>query len=106
MPLATKDDTGTHKALRRKLAAIVFADVAGYSRLMHEDEFGTIANLKRHLAELVEPTIAAHDGRLVKTTGDGILMEFPSAVAAVSCAIEILTRDDPSQRENLRRSAD
>jgi adenylate cyclase len=56
---------------------------------VHEDESGTITNLKRHLAELVEPTIAAHDGRVVKTTGDGILMEFPSAVAAVSCAIEI-----------------
>jgi adenylate cyclase len=84
-----KSDFGADKGFQRRLAAIVFADVAGYSRLMHEDESGTITALKKHLSELIEPVIAEHSGRLVKTTGDGILVEFSSAVAAVTASIDI-----------------
>jgi adenylate cyclase len=73
----------------RRLAAILAADVAGYSRLMGADEEGTHARLKAHLAELVEPKIAEHRGRVVKNTGDGVLAEFPSVVDAVRCAGEI-----------------
>jgi len=73
----------------RKLAAILAADVAGYSRLMGMDEEGTLARLKTHRRELIDPKIAEHHGRVVKTTGDGILTEFPSVVDAVRCAVEI-----------------
>ena len=64
--------------VERKLAAILAADVAGYSRLMGVDEAGTLAQLKIHRRELIDPKIAEHRGRVVKTTGDGILIEFPS----------------------------
>src|SRR5215467_9184625 len=73
----------------RKLAAILAADVAGYSRLMGTDEEGTLAQLKAHRRELIDPQIAEHRGRVVKTTGDGILIEFPSVVEAVGCAVEV-----------------
>jgi TolB-like protein len=73
----------------RRLAAILAADVAGYSRLMGVDEEGTLAALKAHRRELIEPKIAEHRGRIVKTTGDGALVEFASAVDAVRCALEI-----------------
>jgi adenylate cyclase len=73
----------------RRLAAIVSADVAGYSRLMGQDEPGTLAALKAHRAELVDSSIAGHGGRIVKTAGDGMLLEFPSVVAAVACCIEV-----------------
>jgi adenylate cyclase len=73
----------------RKLAAILAADVAGYSRLMSHDEEGTLRLLKAHLGELVEPHIAAHRGRIVKRTGDGLLVDFSSAVEAVRCAVAI-----------------
>jgi adenylate cyclase len=73
----------------RRLAAILAADVAGYSRLMGEDEEGTHERLKAHLRELVEPRIAEHRGRIVKNTGDGFLAEFPSVVDAVRCAVEV-----------------
>ena len=89
LPAGTSQDIGAEKSLQRRLAAIVFADVAGYSRLMHDDESGTINTLKKHLSELIEPVIAEQSGRLVKTTGDGILMEFSSAVSAVTAAIDI-----------------
>jgi adenylate cyclase len=72
----------------RKLAAILAADVAGYSRLMGTDEEGTLERLKTHRRELIDPKIAEHHGRIVKTTGDGILIEFPSVVEAVSCAVD------------------
>jgi adenylate cyclase len=75
--------------VERKLAAILAADIAGYSRLMGADEEGTLARLKAHRRELIDPKIAEHRGRVVKTTGDGILIEFPSVVDAVRCAIEI-----------------
>lgn len=79
-------------ATTRRLAAILAADVAGYSRLMGADEEGTHERLKAHLAELVEPKIAEHRGRIVKNTGDGLLAEFPSVVDAVRCAVEIQRR--------------
>jgi adenylate cyclase len=73
----------------RRLAAILAADVASYSRLMGADEEGTHERLKAHLRELVDPKIATHRGRVVKNTGDGFLAEFPSVVDAVRCAVEI-----------------
>jgi len=75
--------------VERKLAAILAADVAGYSRLMGADEEGTLARLKAHRAEVIDPKIAEHRGRVVKTTGDGILIEFSSVVDAVRCATEV-----------------
>ena len=78
--------------VERRLAAILAADVAGYSRLMHHDEEGTHAKLTALLAENVEPAIAEHGGRVVKNTGDGFLAEFPSAVKAVRAAIQFQTR--------------
>src|SRR5271169_2862075 len=73
----------------RRLAAILAADVAGYSRLMGADEEGTLERLKSLRRELVDPKIAEHKGRIVKTTGDGLLVEFPSVVDAVRCAVEV-----------------
>src|ERR1700724_181395 len=73
----------------RRLAAILAADVAGYSRLMGGDEEGTHERLKAHRRALVDPKIAEHHGRIVKTTGDGMLVEFPSVVDAVRCAVEV-----------------
>ena len=73
----------------RRLAAILAADVVGYSRLMGADEEGTHERLKAHLVELVDPKIREHHGRIVKTTGDGVLAEFASVVDAVRCAGEI-----------------
>jgi adenylate cyclase len=75
--------------VERRLAAILAADVAGYSRLMGVDEEGTLAALKALRRELIDPKIAEHRGRIVKTTGDGALVEFVSAVDAVRCALEI-----------------
>jgi adenylate cyclase len=73
----------------RRLSAILAADVAGYSRLMGVDEEGTLAALNAHRRELIDPAIAEHRGRIVKTTGDGILIEFPSVVDAVLCAVAV-----------------
>jgi len=73
---------------QRRLAAILAADVVGYSRLMGRDESGTLARLREHRKQRFEPTLARHGGRLVKLTGDGALAEFPSAVDALSAAIE------------------
>jgi adenylate cyclase len=75
--------------VQRRLAAILAADVAGYSRLMGADEEGTHERLKAHLRELVDPKIKEHRGRTVKNTGDGLLAEFPSVVEAVRCAAEL-----------------
>ena len=85
--------------VERRLTAILAADVAGYSRLMGADEEGTLARLKAHRRELVDPKIGEHRGRIVKTTGDGMLVEFASVVDALRCAIEI-------QRGMLSRNAD
>jgi adenylate cyclase len=75
--------------VERRLAAILAADVAGYSRLMGADEVGTLTALKSHRRDVIDPAIAAHSGRIVKTTGDGILAEFASAVDAVTCAMTV-----------------
>ena len=75
--------------VERRLTAILAADVAGYSRLMGADEKGTLAALKAIRRELGDPKIAEHRGRIVKTTGDGILIEFPSVVEAVACAVAV-----------------
>jgi adenylate cyclase len=73
----------------RRLAAILAADVVGYSRLIGADEGGTLQAFKMIRAELFDPTIAAHHGRLFKTTGDGFLLEFSSVVDALRCADEV-----------------
>ncbi|HYH18671.1 MAG TPA: adenylate/guanylate cyclase domain-containing protein [Azospirillum sp.] len=75
--------------VQRRLTTILAADVAGYSRLMGLDEEGTLAALKAHRRALIDPKIAEHRGRVVKTTGDGLLVEFPSVVDAVRCAVEM-----------------
>src|SRR5437773_3399970 len=75
--------------VERRLAAILAADVAGYSRLIGADEEGTLARLKAHRRELIDPKIAEHKGRIVKTTGDGMLVEFASVVDALRCATEV-----------------
>jgi class 3 adenylate cyclase/pimeloyl-ACP methyl ester carboxylesterase len=76
-------------SVQRRLAAILAADVVGYSRLMGTDEVGALAALKAHRRELIDPEIAGHHGRVVKTTGDGALVEFASVVDAVACAVAI-----------------
>src|SRR5262249_4650588 len=85
--------------VERRLAAILAADVVGYSRLMGADEEGTLAQLKALRRELADPKIKEHRGRIVKTTGDGLLVEFASVVDAVRCAVEV-------QREMAERNAD
>ena len=90
--------------LERRLAAILAADVAGYSRLIGDDEEGTHTALKRVLKSLVDPKIGQHRGHMVKNTGDGALVEFASAIDAVRCAVEIqramaeLNADIPADR--------
>src|ERR1035437_845784 len=83
----------------RRLAAILAGDVAGYSRLMGIDEEGTLRQLKAHRKELVDPKITEHRGHIVKTTGDGMLVEFISVVDAVRCAVDI-------QRSMVERNAE
>ena len=88
--------------MSRRLAAILAADVAGYSRLMSADEAGTLAALKACLSEVVDPAVAEHDGRIVKLMGDGVLAEFPSAVQAVECAARIQDRISAGDRPDIR----
>ena len=83
----------------RRLVAILAADIAGYSKLMGLDEEGTLRALKGHRKALIDPSIASHRGRIVKTTGDGMLVEFASAVDAVRCAVEV-------QRGMVERNAE
>ncbi len=85
--------------VQRRLAAILAADVVGYSRLMREDETGTLAQLKTLRKEVFDPRTTEHNGRIVKTTGDGVLVEFASAVDATECAAKI-------QRALTRRNED
>ncbi len=92
-------DLGQQVRVERRLAAILAADVSGYSRLMGADEEGTLAQLKSHRHALVDGKVAEHRGRIVKTTGDGMLVEFASVVDAVRCAVEI-------QREMSERNRD
>jgi TolB-like protein/class 3 adenylate cyclase/Flp pilus assembly protein TadD len=103
--MANKANRGSIVAMKsppgrveRRLAAILAADVAGYSRLMGEDEEGTLAALRAVRREFADPKIAEHRGRIVKTTGDGLLVEFASVVDAVRCAVEL-------QREMIARNA-
>ena len=74
---------------QRRLAAIVSVDVVGYSRLMGVDEVGTLSALRNHRAELIDAKISENSGRIVKTMGDGLLLEFPSVVQATQCVIEV-----------------
>jgi adenylate cyclase len=83
--------------MEQRLAAVLAADMAGYSRLMEIDEAGTIARLRTHRIELIDPAIAKNKGRIIKTTGDGMLVEFQSVTDAVKCAVEIQQR---MQRRN------
>jgi adenylate cyclase len=87
------------REVERRLAAIMAADMVGYSRLMEADEMGTLARLKTHRVELIDPAIAKNRGRIIKTTGDGMLVEFQSVADAVQCAVEI-------QRPMAQRNAD
>ncbi|MGL3109882.1 adenylate/guanylate cyclase domain-containing protein [Bradyrhizobium sp. BR 1432] len=95
--------------IARRLSAILAADVAGYSRLMHNDEEATHAKLTALLTDAVAPAVAEHDGRIVKNTGDGFLAEFPSAVEAVRAAVQFQTRvkeltiDDPEAKRIVFR---
>ena len=75
--------------VNRKLAAILAADVVGYSRLMGADEAGTLAALKQHRQSIFDPAVAAHNGRIVKLIGDGTIVEFGSVVDAVNCALSV-----------------
>ena len=79
--------TGDPLRPQRRLAAILAADVVGFSRLMGQDEAGTLARVKSLRAEVIEPQVSDHGGRVFKTTGDGFLIEFPSPVEAVECAV-------------------
>jgi adenylate cyclase len=94
------------KNVRRRLAAILAADVAGYSRLMGEDEEDTLRRLQGHRRNLIDPKISEHHGRIVKTTGDGMLVEFASVLDAVRCAVEVqramLDRDTKPEEERIR----
>ena len=94
-----------NQTVERRLAAIMAVDVVGYSRLMGTDEVGTLRTLKAHRRDLLDPVIAGHRGRIVKTTGDGMLVEFASVVDAVACAVAIqrgmLTRN-AEEREDKR----
>jgi adenylate cyclase len=89
--------------INRKLAAILAADVVGYSRLMASDEEGTLAALKRHRQTVFEPAVAAHHGRIVKLIGDGTIVEFASVVDAVNCALSVQRSGDSLQEENLQQ---
>src|SRR6266446_2075030 len=100
--------TAGQDRIERRLSAILAADVAGYSRLMGADEAGTARVLREHRAT-IDPIVAGHGGRIVKTTGDGVLVEFPSIVAAVECAMAVQqlmagrNKDVPRDRQMLFR---
>jgi adenylate cyclase len=89
--------------INRKLAAILAADVVGYSRLMASDEEGTLAALKRHRQTVFEPAVAAHQGRIVKLIGDGTIVEFASVVDAVNCALSVQRSGDSLQDQSLHQ---
>ena len=99
----------TDQNVTRKLAAILCVDMVGYSRLMEKDEQGTIARQKAHREKLIGPEVTEHHGRVVKTMGDGLLIEFPSVVEAFQCALDIQNgmaernMDVPDERKMLLR---
>src|SRR5687767_4701882 len=91
--------------IKRRLAAIAVADVVGYSRLMEADETGTLAALKERRKAILEPLVRGHEGRIVKVMGDGVLMEFASAVNAVEAALELqhaMAKANMDLKEDLR----
>ena len=90
----------------RRLAAVVAADMVGYSRLMEADETGTLARLKTHRIELIDPAIVKNRGRIIKTAGDGILMEFPSVVDAVSVRCRDPAADGTTQHGRFAGAVD
>src|SRR5215471_15587258 len=92
-------DTTGRSRTERRLAAILAADIAGYSRLIGADEEGTLGRMCSLRTEVIDPAIAGHRGRLVKTTGDGLLVEFASVVDALCCAVDV-------QREMTGRNTD
>jgi len=102
MPLAHDDWSPEERIMPRRLAAIVIADVAGYSRLMSQDEEATHAQLSALSGQVIRPAVAGRDGRVVKNTGDGFVAEFPSIVDAVRCAVE-LQREMALRNENLAK---
>jgi TolB-like protein/class 3 adenylate cyclase len=107
LPRAAREGTLGAERVERRLAAILAADVAGYSRLMGRDEAGTLARLRTLRRDLIDPKVAERKGRIVKTTGDGILIEFPSVVEAVACAVamqrEMAARNDAiAEDERIR----
>jgi class 3 adenylate cyclase len=87
--VGTRREFMAEERINRKLAAILAADVVGYSRLMVADEAGTLAALKRYRELVFDPTVAAHNGRIVKLIGDGTIVEFGSVVDAVNCALSV-----------------
>ena len=86
------DQSGETKSMESRLAAVLAADMVGYSRLMEADERGTLARLRTHRLELIDPAIAKNQGNIIKTTGDGMLVEFQSVADAVRCAVEVQDR--------------
>ena len=100
------EGTVSEERVERRLAAILAADVAGYSRLMGQDEAGLLARLRARRRELIDPKIAEHKGRIVKTTGDGMLLEFPSVVEAVACAVAVQRAMAERNRGDARGSED
>jgi adenylate cyclase len=95
--------------MERRLAAILAADVVGFGRLMEADEAGTLAALKFRRKNVLDPLVAKHRGRIFKTTGDGALVEFASAVNAVQCAVDLqqgMTAANASEPEDLARWTD
>jgi adenylate cyclase len=91
--------------VNRKLAAILAADVVGYSRLMAADEAGTLAALKRHRETVFDPAVAAHNGRIVKLIGDGTIVEFASVVDAVNCALSVQRSGAPAPDRSTAQPA-
>ena len=91
--------------VNRKLAAILAADVVGYSRLMAADEAGTLAALKRHRETVFDPAVAAHNGRVVKLIGDGAIVEFASVVDAVNCALSVQRSGAPAPDQRAAQPA-
>ena len=89
--------------MERRLAAIMLTDIVGYSRLMGLDEEGTVARQRAHRQDIFDPNISQHGGRIVKSTGDGLLVEFPSVVDAMRCAVHLqteLAENDPKVTED------
>ncbi|NKF31179.1 adenylate/guanylate cyclase domain-containing protein, partial [Pseudomonas sp. BGM005] len=93
----------TDQSLQRRLAAIVVADVVGYSRLMEADEVATLANLRELRSGVIEPAVMRHNGRIFKVVGDGFLIEFGSAVDAVEAALEMQRANTPVEPSGDRR---